>query len=52
MPQMASLWWELLFMFFIITFMLMNTIIYYNKLLKFNKKINNKFIKMEFNWKW
>nr|UPL65627.1 ATPase subunit 8 [Gralliclava horrens] len=52
MPQMAPLWWEILFILFIMSFMIMNTIIYYNKtptpLQKHLKsmKIN------QFKWKW
>nr|YP_009485685.1 ATP synthase F0 subunit 8 [Carbula sinica]AVZ00821.1 ATP synthase F0 subunit 8 [Carbula sinica] len=52
MPQMAPLWWEMLFIMFILTFILMNIMIY------FNMKISQKFYKnnynsiKQFNWKW
>nr|QWX95517.1 ATP synthase subunit 8 [Zicca taeniola] len=51
MPQMAPLWWETLFLLFIIMFMFMNMIIYYNKTVapKYNKKHNQKY---QFKWKW
>nr|AWN56302.1 ATP synthase F0 subunit 8 [Neomegalotomus parvus] len=51
MPQMAPLWWELLFIMFIIMFMLMNMIIYYNKNITINNKKNCINYK-NYNWKW
>nr|YP_010626158.1 ATP synthase F0 subunit 8 [Dybowskyia reticulata]WBK02994.1 ATP synthase F0 subunit 8 [Dybowskyia reticulata] len=52
MPQMAPLWWELLFLMFLMTYMIMNTLIYFmpksylDMLNKKNKSIN------QINWKW
>nr|DAZ87576.1 TPA_asm: ATP synthase F0 subunit 8 [Stiretrus anchorago] len=52
MPQMSPLWWEILFMIFIISYLLFNILIYFNKknllIIKDNKfkKINN------LNWMW
>nr|YP_010414444.1 ATP synthase F0 subunit 8 [Kusala populi]URW11944.1 ATP synthase F0 subunit 8 [Kusala populi] len=50
MPQMSPLWWTTLMITFIILFILMMTILYFN--------INNKMSKMikltetKINWKW
>nr|YP_010310390.1 ATP synthase F0 subunit 8 [Melanacanthus marginatus]UMY75925.1 ATP synthase F0 subunit 8 [Melanacanthus marginatus] len=53
MPQMAPLWWEILFILFIMSFIFMNTIIYYNKNLKSIKSVqSNKLLNKELNWKW
>nr|QWX95523.1 ATP synthase subunit 8 [Pephricus paradoxus] len=51
MPQMAPLWWELLFIMFILSFMLMNTIMYYNKMNLPKKLLLVKMIN-QFKWKW
>nr|QWX95506.1 ATP synthase subunit 8 [Holhymenia tibialis] len=52
MPQMAPLWWELLFIMFIIMFMIMNAIIYHNKSLmpKSSKSLDKEIV--QFKWKW
>nr|YP_010311869.1 ATP synthase F0 subunit 8 [Grypocephalus pallipectus]UNA71177.1 ATP synthase F0 subunit 8 [Grypocephalus pallipectus]UPL65769.1 ATPase subunit 8 [Grypocephalus pallipectus] len=52
MPQMAPLWWETLFILFLMTFIFMNMIMYYNKMN--NPKMNEvKNIKInQFKWKW
>nr|YP_009643405.1 ATP synthase F0 subunit 8 [Physopelta slanbuschii]APO08822.1 ATP synthase F0 subunit 8 [Physopelta slanbuschii] len=45
MPQMAPLWWEFLFIMTLMMFMIMCTIIYFNKKNSINvkiKKINKK----------
>nr|YP_026120.1 ATP synthase F0 subunit 8 [Philaenus spumarius]AAT39434.1 ATP synthase FO subunit 8 [Philaenus spumarius] len=51
MPQMAPMWWLSLFMMFILSFFLFNSIIYFffksNKINTFNKFIINQMI-----WKW
>nr|UPL65795.1 ATPase subunit 8 [Megalotomus sp.] len=52
MPQMAPLWWDILFIIFIILFMWINTIIYFNKNLKINFKKNIKLNNKSFKWKW
>nr|AFY16900.1 ATP synthase F0 subunit 8 [Dicranocephalus femoralis] len=52
MPQMAPLWWELLFILTVLCFMMMNIIMYYFKQYS-TKKMNQKFIKtLQLNWKW
>nr|QWX95528.1 ATP synthase subunit 8 [Merocoris curtatus] len=53
MPQMAPLWWELLFFLFIFSFMIMNTIIYYNKILtpKTSSEVSTSSTH-QFKWKW
>nr|UPL65743.1 ATPase subunit 8 [Notobitus elongatus] len=53
MPQMAPLWWEILFIMFITMFMMTNMIIYYNKNMKPNLNIKNKNYSInQFKWKW
>nr|YP_009943340.1 ATP synthase F0 subunit 8 [Cletus punctiger]QOD41603.1 ATP synthase F0 subunit 8 [Cletus punctiger] len=52
MPQMSPLWWEILFLVFIMSFMLMNTIIFYNKKM-LPKQKSIEMIKInQFKWKW
>nr|UPL65562.1 ATPase subunit 8 [Dicranocephalus sp.] len=52
MPQMAPLWWELLFFFTIICFLMMNIIMYFYKQYSM-KKLDQKHIKTpQLNWKW
>nr|UPL65679.1 ATPase subunit 8 [Homoeocerus unipunctatus] len=52
MPQMAPLWWESLFIFFILSFLFMNMIMFFNK----NNKpinLNEKMMKInQLKWKW
>nr|YP_010373763.1 ATPase subunit 8 [Ninus insignis]UPI55264.1 ATPase subunit 8 [Ninus insignis] len=51
MPQMSPMMWDILFMFFILSFMLMNSLMYWFKSFKSSYKKNN--IKMKnINWKW
>nr|QWX95546.1 ATP synthase subunit 8 [Acidomeria sordida] len=53
MPQMAPLWWETLFILFISSFMIMNTIIYYNKVMTPKQISDNMKPKInQFKWKW
>nr|YP_009754532.1 ATP synthase F0 subunit 8 [Myrmus lateralis]QIN90640.1 ATP synthase F0 subunit 8 [Myrmus lateralis] len=53
MPQMAPLWWEILFMVFIMLFILMSIVIYYNTMmLPKNQKYSNNKIYNQMNWKW
>nr|UPL65393.1 ATPase subunit 8 [Parathyginus sp.] len=52
MPQMAPLWWEMLYMLFITMMIMTNILLYWNK----NKNLNNKNYMMNnpkyMNWKW
>nr|YP_009454509.1 ATP synthase F0 subunit 8 [Gonopsis affinis]AUF71504.1 ATP synthase F0 subunit 8 [Gonopsis affinis] len=52
MPQMAPMMWDLLFIYFMMSFMLMNILIYFmqKKLIKKMKTWNYK--NNEMNWKW
>nr|UEP16622.1 ATP synthase F0 subunit 8 [Megalotomus costalis] len=52
MPQMAPMWWDILYIIFIILFLLINMIIYFNKNLKINYKMINKLNNEEIKWKW
>uniref|UniRef100_A0AAU7YS11 ATP synthase F0 subunit 8 n=1 Tax=Rhopalus nigricornis TaxID=3151526 RepID=A0AAU7YS11_9HEMI len=51
MPQMSPLWWEMLYIMFIMMFMIMIIIMYYNKNFKLKSIIYNKKIN-QLNWKW
>nr|QWX95527.1 ATP synthase subunit 8 [Molipteryx lunata] len=52
MPQMAPLWWEILFIMFIMSFLFMNTIIYFNKIPN-KKNTENESININnLKWKW
>nr|UPL65289.1 ATPase subunit 8 [Appolonius crassus] len=51
MPQMSPMWWEILFFMFLMTYIMVNTIMYWNKNnemknMKYNSTTNN------MNWKW
>nr|YP_009654800.1 ATP synthase F0 subunit 8 [Leptoglossus membranaceus]QCI09355.1 ATP synthase F0 subunit 8 [Leptoglossus membranaceus] len=53
MPQMAPLWWEVLFFLFITSFIFMNTIIYYNKIINPKQMSDTKNPNInQFKWKW
>nr|ARH54120.1 ATP synthase F0 subunit 8 [Brachyta interrogationis] len=51
MPQMAPLNWLTLFLFFIIIFLIFNSLNYFIFLYKIKSKISSK-NKILFNWKW
>nr|QEJ81594.1 ATP synthase F0 subunit 8 [Asymmetricata circumdata] len=51
MPQMSPLSWLNLFIYFILIFMIFNTMNYFSFLYK-NKKLNFKSQKKQLNWKW
>nr|AXS65332.1 ATP synthase F0 subunit 8 [Curculionoidea sp. 9 KM-2017] len=51
MPQMAPLWWTSLYMFFLSTYFIMNTSVYFSFLYKPISKKNN-FLKEKTYWKW
>nr|YP_010693423.1 ATP synthase F0 subunit 8 [Gonopsimorpha nigrosignata]WCB99305.1 ATP synthase F0 subunit 8 [Gonopsimorpha nigrosignata] len=52
MPQMAPMMWEVLFIMFIMTFLLMNIFNYYlkKKVIKNSQSIKDK--KNQMNWSW
>nr|APX39633.1 ATP synthase F0 subunit 8 [Altica brevicollis] len=51
MPQMMPLNWMLLFMFFNLTYFLVNNFIYFSFLINSSKN-KLKIKKLNFNWKW
>nr|YP_010586046.1 ATP synthase F0 subunit 8 [Apsilochorema hwangi]UZZ43782.1 ATP synthase F0 subunit 8 [Apsilochorema hwangi] len=53
MPQMMPINWIMLFIYFIILYIIFNSMNYYNFFYKINKSLNihHKKISM-FNWKW
>nr|YP_010946885.1 ATP synthase F0 subunit 8 [Sorineuchora formosana]WGO57642.1 ATP synthase F0 subunit 8 [Sorineuchora formosana] len=52
MPQMMPLSWLTLYLFFIIVFILFNTINFFINMPKINKTPSMKNIKKSLNWKW
>nr|QCG69876.1 ATP synthase F0 subunit 8 [Cyllorhynchites ursulus] len=51
MPQMAPLSWVTLLMYFILVFMLFNTLNYFS-VNYYPKKIDSKKVNITYNWKW
>nr|QVM79221.1 ATP synthase F0 subunit 8 [Dorcasomus pinheyi] len=51
MPQMAPLNWLSLFLFFILIFLMFNTMNYYMFMYKIKEKLPSK-MKLLYNWKW
>nr|QWX95538.1 ATP synthase subunit 8 [Plaxiscelis pagana] len=53
MPQMAPLWWEVLFIIFMLTFIFMNMLIYFYKLTTPKKLMDtDKMETTQLKWKW
>nr|UPL66066.1 ATPase subunit 8 [Oxycarenus lugubris] len=52
MPQMSPLSWEILFMYFLVMFLFMSTIIYWSNIKSLNKKSEMKKENKFMNWKW
>nr|QGU83696.1 ATP synthase F0 subunit 8 [Eysarcoris aeneus] len=52
MPQMSPLWWEILFMMFILSYILMNIMIYFTPQMKQDNKNNKMYFINQSNWKW
>nr|UPL65367.1 ATPase subunit 8 [Nithecus jacobaeae] len=51
MPQMSPMWWEILFIMFNMTLIMMNIMIYWQKSPKTSKNLM-KMMKNSMNWKW
>nr|UPL65419.1 ATPase subunit 8 [Sadoletus valdezi] len=52
MPQMAPLWWELMYMLFIITYIMMNIIMFYGVGSDVYVRLSAKEKIKYMNWKW
>nr|YP_011009648.1 ATP synthase F0 subunit 8 [Hygia lativentris]WPV77640.1 ATP synthase F0 subunit 8 [Hygia lativentris] len=52
MPQMSPLWWEILYIMFLLMFMIIIMIIYYNKEFNPQNNLNKKMKLCQFKWKW
>nr|YP_009654683.1 ATP synthase F0 subunit 8 [Scoparipes salvazai]QCI09212.1 ATP synthase F0 subunit 8 [Scoparipes salvazai] len=52
MPQMAPLWWEILFFTFILSFIIMSTIIYHMTSIKSPSAERKKGEMKEMIWEW
>nr|YP_009971802.1 ATP synthase F0 subunit 8 [Chrysocoris stollii]AVJ52269.1 ATP synthase F0 subunit 8 [Chrysocoris stollii]QNH68689.1 ATP synthase subunit 8 [Chrysocoris stollii]UCC45938.1 ATP synthase F0 subunit 8 [Chrysocoris stollii] len=52
MPQMAPLFWETLFLMFIISMMMMMVVIFHMSWNKISKDLKYKKIVKQINWKW
>nr|AVJ52296.1 ATP synthase F0 subunit 8 [Sphaerocoris annulus] len=52
MPQMSPLYWEALFMMFIISLILMSTIIYHHPKIQSQSKMKSTTLSSDIDWKW
>nr|UCC45977.1 ATP synthase F0 subunit 8 [Eumenotes sp. HEM140] len=52
MPQMAPMWWEILYMMFLILFLFMISFIYHYKIKYYITKSETGYNKNQMNWKW
>nr|YP_009750098.1 ATP synthase F0 subunit 8 [Enoplops potanini]QIJ46457.1 ATP synthase F0 subunit 8 [Enoplops potanini] len=52
MPQMSPMYWEILFMVFIFSFLMMNTIIFFNMKMYPSQSLSKIFKVNQFKWKW
>nr|YP_010994973.1 ATP synthase F0 subunit 8 [Homoeocerus striicornis]WOZ13981.1 ATP synthase F0 subunit 8 [Homoeocerus striicornis] len=52
MPQMAPLWWETLFIFFILSFMMMIIMLFFNKTYSAKMYKSTNTDTTQFKWKW
>nr|UGS80506.1 ATP synthase F0 subunit 8 [Polypsocus corruptus] len=52
MPQMNPIWWTWLFIMFILTILLANSLNYFYSNNTINKNMNNKIMNKSINWKW
>nr|QCI09251.1 ATP synthase F0 subunit 8 [Aponsila sp. FS-2019] len=53
MPQMSYMWWEILFMMFILSMAMMMILIYHNHSLIYCDYLNNSTNNIkQMNWKW
>nr|YP_011032069.1 ATP synthase F0 subunit 8 [Carinata recurvata]WRH31299.1 ATP synthase F0 subunit 8 [Carinata recurvata] len=50
MPQMSPMWWVIMFLIFILCFLIMNSMIYFNYLI--NNTNINKLGYSNLTWKW
>nr|YP_009732578.1 ATP synthase F0 subunit 8 [Idiocerus salicis]QHS71297.1 ATP synthase F0 subunit 8 [Idiocerus salicis]WEP24852.1 ATP synthase F0 subunit 8 [Idiocerus sp.] len=50
MPQMSPMWWLTLMLIFNFSFLMMNSVIYFNY--KVTNKCSVKMLKYKLNWKW
>nr|YP_011011070.1 ATP synthase F0 subunit 8 [Cymoninus sechellensis]WPW49238.1 ATP synthase F0 subunit 8 [Cymoninus sechellensis] len=52
MPQMSPMWWEMLFIYFMMLFLIMNSIIFWSINMKNKSNFKNLEKNKEMNWKW
>nr|YP_009654904.1 ATP synthase F0 subunit 8 [Cazira horvathi]QCI09881.1 ATP synthase F0 subunit 8 [Cazira horvathi] len=52
MPQMSPLWWEILFILFILSFLTLNTMIYFNQKKFLKPKLIGSVVFKNMNWLW
>nr|YP_010222488.1 ATP synthase F0 subunit 8 [Aethus nigritus]AVJ52284.1 ATP synthase F0 subunit 8 [Microporus nigrita]UCC45899.1 ATP synthase F0 subunit 8 [Aethus nigritus] len=52
MPQMAPIWWEMLFIMFITTFIIMSMMIYHITQTKKGESDATIYVYPNMNWKW
>nr|YP_011009674.1 ATP synthase F0 subunit 8 [Hygia opaca]WPV77666.1 ATP synthase F0 subunit 8 [Hygia opaca] len=52
MPQMSPMWWEVLYIMFLLSYIFITMIIYYNKKTSPQNNLNKKMSIYQFKWKW
>nr|YP_009346656.1 ATP synthase F0 subunit 8 [Graphosoma rubrolineatum]API85472.1 ATP synthase F0 subunit 8 [Graphosoma rubrolineatum] len=52
MPQMAPLWWELLFLVFLMTYLIVNNMIYFMPKTSIKPSNHKNKTYNQINWKW
>nr|AXS65693.1 ATP synthase F0 subunit 8 [Coleoptera sp. 3 KM-2017] len=52
MPQMAPLWWELLFIMFIMTYIIMSMMIYHTPNMNLSHETKTNQMSLNMIWKW
>nr|YP_010222592.1 ATP synthase F0 subunit 8 [Neojurtina typica]UCC46055.1 ATP synthase F0 subunit 8 [Neojurtina typica] len=52
MPQMSPMWWEILFLVFTLSFILINIFIYHYKQEQIKYKSSSKLNMSQYNWMW
>nr|AKE36793.1 ATP synthase F0 subunit 8 [Rubiconia intermedia] len=52
MPQMAPMWWEIMFIIFSMIYICMSTMIYFSTNKLTTNQLKNKSLTNQYNWEW